>query len=105
MDSSLNFAAAVGVANGNGKWFPITMTKNNNQEPQRATTENKKEVKNGNDRCKLTEKKENNRKRGEHECHAPSLHPWQDRHSETIAGPKRTLCLDFLTQRKLNSTA
>ncbi|KAH0632853.1 hypothetical protein KY284_035639 [Solanum tuberosum] len=30
-------------------------------------------------------------------CHAPSLHPGRDRHSETIAGPKRTLGLAFLT--------
>ncbi|KAH0682365.1 hypothetical protein KY285_019899 [Solanum tuberosum] len=33
-------------------------------------------------------------------CHTPSLHLGQDRHSETIAGPKRTLGLAFLTQRK-----
>ncbi|KAH0693382.1 hypothetical protein KY285_020479 [Solanum tuberosum] len=37
-------------------------------------------------------------------CHAPSLHPGRDRHLETIAGPRRTLGLAFLTQRKLNST-
>ena len=37
-------------------------------------------------------------------CHAPSLHPGRDRHSETIVGPKRTLGLTFLTQRKPNST-
>ncbi|KAH0678360.1 hypothetical protein KY284_019445 [Solanum tuberosum] len=38
-------------------------------------------------------------------CHAPSLYPGRDRYSETIAGPKRTLGLAFLTQQKLNSTA
>ncbi|KAH0711634.1 hypothetical protein KY289_007593 [Solanum tuberosum] len=37
-------------------------------------------------------------------CHAPSLHPGWDRHLETIAGPKRTLGLAFLTQRKPDST-
>lgn len=35
---------------GHIEWFPITMTKINNQEPQQAITENKKEVKNGNDK-------------------------------------------------------
>ncbi|KAH0748716.1 hypothetical protein KY290_027948 [Solanum tuberosum] len=34
------------------------------------------------------------------ECHASSLHPGRDWHSKTIAGPKRTLGLAYLTQRK-----
>uniref|UniRef100_M1DL87 Late blight resistance protein n=1 Tax=Solanum tuberosum TaxID=4113 RepID=M1DL87_SOLTU len=42
--------------------------------------------------------------RAEKNCHAPSLHSGRDRHPETIDGPKRTLGLAFLTQRKPNST-
>ncbi|WMV57998.1 hypothetical protein MTR67_051383 [Solanum verrucosum] len=41
--------------------------------------------------------------RAELGCQAPSLHPGRDRHPETIAGPRQTLGLAFLTQRKLNS--
>nr|ABI34394.1 Mutator transposable element-related protein, putative [Solanum tuberosum] len=37
-------------------------------------------------------------------CHVLSLHPGWDRYSEAIAGPKRTLGLAFLTQRKPNPT-
>ncbi|WMV22810.1 hypothetical protein MTR67_016195 [Solanum verrucosum] len=95
VDPSLNFACAVGVANGNGskrkgeqstcdvfkrkngileeggtsisgthyaEWFPITMTKNNNQEPQQATTENRKEVKNGNDMTQVDGKEREEQK-------------------------------------------
>uniref|UniRef100_M1DW11 Late blight resistance protein n=1 Tax=Solanum tuberosum TaxID=4113 RepID=M1DW11_SOLTU len=33
-------------------------------------------------------------------CHAPSLHPGRDWHSNTISSPKQTLGLAYLTQRK-----